>query len=118
MIDWNDCTPLTREEFDTLIGPAIPHLQDMEWKNDWDFFVNDISIAWFCSDFLNRAIELNDYLEYQKYNTKVQDVSTMCQLLATADWSEEEAALREHRAPAIWEMILSKVKLVADAVLQ
>lgn len=40
MIDWNECTPLTRSEFDDFIGAAIPFLKDMEMKNGWDFFVN------------------------------------------------------------------------------
>ena len=57
MIDWNDCTPLTREEFDVFIGAAIPFLKSMEMKNGWDFFVNDLSVRWFCERFLIEAFK-------------------------------------------------------------
>lgn len=33
MINWDDCSPLTREEFDAFISMAIPFLKSMEYKN-------------------------------------------------------------------------------------
>lgn len=74
MIDWDDCTPLTREEFDSFIGMAIPFLKSMEDKNGWDFFVNDMSIRRFCNRFFIEAFKFNDYEDYQRYNTKVKDI--------------------------------------------
>lgn len=34
MIDWDDCTSLTKEEFLEFINLGIPK---MEEKHDWDF---------------------------------------------------------------------------------
>jgi hypothetical protein len=117
MIDWNDCTPLTREEFDVFISAAIPFLKRMEDKNGWDFFVNDMSIGHFCERFIIEAFYLNDYENYQKYNAKVKDMLAMYHILIKADWSEENATLRKDKGSEIWRLILNKVNAIADTVL-
>ena len=117
MIDWNDCTPLTREEFDTFIGAAIPFLKRMEDKNGWDFFVNNDSIGWFCRRFMIEAFYLNDYKDYQKYNTKVKDMLAIYNILAMADWTGEDEILRNDKGTEIWKLVLNKVNTIADTVL-
>ena len=117
MIDWNDCTPLTREEFDDLIGAAIPFLKDMEMKNGWDFFVNDMSIGQFCERFLIEAINLNDYEDYQKHYPKVKDMLELYWILVKADWTEENETLRKDKGSEIWRLVLNKVNAIADTVL-
>lgn len=117
MIDWNDCTPLTKEEFDSFVGAAIPFLKDMEDKNAWDFFVNDISVGLFCKEFLIKAFELDNYKDYQKYNTKVQDMRTIYNILAEADWTPENETLRKYKSSEIWKLVLNKVNVIANTVL-
>lgn len=117
MIDWNDCTPLTREEFDGFIEAAIPFLKSMEMKNGWDFFVNDLSVRWFCERFLIEAFNLNDYESYQRHYTKVQDMRTIYDLLVKADWSPEDNTLRKNKGSDIWKLVLNKVNDIADIVL-
>lgn len=117
MIDWSDCTPLTRCEFNEFISAAIPFLKDMEDKNGWDFFVNDMSIGWFCERFLIKAFELNDYADYQRYNTKVQDMRTIYHIVVKADWTPENETLRKYKGSEIWKLVLNKVNTIADAVL-
>ena len=116
VIDWNDCTPLTRFEFDAFIGAAIPFLMRMEDKNGWDFFVNDMSIGHFCGRFLIEAFKLNDYEHYQKYNTKVKDMKTICNLLVEADWTAEDETLRNNKGSEIWKLVLNKINAIADTV--
>lgn len=116
MIDWNDCTPLTRNEFDDLIGAAIPFLKDMEMKNGWDFVVNNISTSWFCERFLIKARDLNDYEDYQKHNTKVQDFRTIYSIIVKSDWTHEDTVLRENLGTEIWKLVLDKVNSIADSV--
>lgn len=117
MIDWNDCTPLTREEFDGFITAAIPFLKRMEDKNGWDFFVNDDSIGWFCQRFLIEAFKLNDYEVYQQYYPKVKDMNAICGILINADWTAENETLRKDKGSEIWRLVLNKVNSVADVVL-
>ena len=117
MIDWNDCTPLTRSEFDSFISAAIPFLKGMEDKNGWDFFVNDDSIGWFCKRFLIEAFNLNDYTDYQKYNQKVQDMNAIYHILISADWTPENETLRKDKGSEIWRLVLNKVNAIADIVL-
>ena len=116
MIDWNDCTPLTREEFDSFIGAAIPFLKDMEMKNGWDFFVNEMSIGMFCDRFLIEAFELNDYEDYQEHNRKVKDMYTIRDILYDSDWTNENETLRNNKGSEIWKIVLDKVNAVADSV--
>ncbi len=116
MIDWNDCTPLTRSEFDTFIGAAIPFLKNMEDKNGWDFFVNDMSIGRFCERFLIEAFGINYYEDYQKHNTKVQDIRIIYSILVEADWTQENETLRQNKGSEIWRLVLNKVNMVADSV--
>ena len=116
MIDWNDCTPLTRQEFDSFINAATPFLENMEIKNGWDFFVNDMSIGWFCERFLMEAFELNDYEDYQRYNTKVKEMRTIYDILVEADWTEENDALRNDHSCKIWKLILNKVNSIANEI--
>jgi hypothetical protein len=116
MIDWNDCTPLTRKEFDGFINAAIPHLQSMEMKNGWDFFVNDMGHVYFCQDLMWKAFRLNDYENYQVYYQKVQDMLTIYQILVEADWSEEDETLRRDKGSEIWRLVLNKVNAIADEV--
>ena len=117
MIDWNDCTPLTRDEFSLFISTAVPFLKDMEMKNGWDFFVNDMSVGWFCERFLIEAFYKNDYEDYQRFYPKVQDMRAIYDLLVKADWSQENATLRKHKESEIWKLILDKVNSIADTVL-
>lgn len=117
MIDWNDCTPLTRGEFDSFISAAIPFLKNMEMKNGWDFFVNDMSVGWFCERFLIEAFDMNDYEDYQRFYPKVRDMRTIYDLLVKADWSQEDTILREHKGSEIWKLVLDRVNSVADTVL-
>lgn len=117
MIDWNDCTPLTRSEFDSFIGAAIPFLKSMEDKNGWDFFVNDDSVRWFCERFLIEAFKLNEYEDYQRFYPKVQDMRTIYDVLVEGDWSQEDATLRKNKGSEIWKLVLDKVNSVADTVL-
>lgn len=117
MIDWNDCTPLTREEFDGFINAAIPFLKRMEDKNGWDFFVNDDSIGWFCERFLIEAFKFNSYEVYQRHYQKVKDMNAICRILIEADWTEEDETLRKDKDSEIWRLVLNKVNSVADAVL-
>ena len=117
VIDWDDCTPLTREEFDSFISTAIPFIKDMEIKNSWDFFVNDMSIGCFCEGFIIHAFALNDYEDYQKHNTKVKDMLTMQHILVKADWTEEDETLRKNKYSEIWKLVLNKVNAIADSVL-
>ena len=116
MIDWSDCTPLTRKEFDDFIAPAIPFLKQMEYKNGWDFFVNDMSTQWFCQRFILEASELDKHEDYQEHNTKVKDMDAIYFLLMDADWSKEDAALRSDKSLEIWKLVLDKVNAVADNV--
>jgi len=116
MIDWNDCSPLTRKEFDDFISAAIPFLKNMEMKNGWDFFVNDMSFSWFCKRFLIEAFELNDYEAYQEYNTKVQDMLAIGYILIEADWTEEDETLRNDKGSEIWKLVLNKVNAIADSM--
>ena len=116
MIDWDDCTPLTREEFDSFISMAIPFLKSMEDKNGWDFFVNDMSIRWFCDRFSFEAFEFNDYEYYQKHNTKVKDMYAILDVLMEADWTPEDEALRKNRGLEIWKLVLDKVNTIVDSV--
>lgn len=116
MIDWNDCTPLTRFEFDTFIGSAIPFLMRMEDKNGWDFFVNDMSIRRFCERFLIEALNRNDYEDYQKHNTKVKAINAICRILVEADWTAEDETLRKDKGSEIWKLVLNKVNAIADTV--
>lgn len=116
MIDWNDCTPLTRKEFDTFINTAIPFLKDMEDKNGWDFFINDMSIGHFCERFILEAFEHNDYEDYQKYNTKVKDMLTIYHILIEADWTAENETLRNNKGSEIWKLVLNKVNTIADSI--
>lgn len=117
MIDWNDCTPLTREEFDSFINAAIPFLKRMEDKNGWDFFINDMSIGRFCERFIIEAIRLNDYESYQIHNTKVKDMLAMYRILVEADWTPENEILRNDKGSDIWRLVLDKVCTIADEVL-
>lgn len=117
MIDWDDCTPLTRDEFGTFIGAAVPFLKRMEDKNGWDFFVNDDSIGWFCHRFLIEAFKLNEYKDYQRYNIKVRDTNALCCILIGADWTKENETLRKDKGSEIWKLVLNKVNDIADAVL-
>lgn len=116
MIDWNDCTPLTREEFDSFIGAAIPFLKSMEYKNGWDFFVNGFSVGWFCERLLIEAIDLNDYEDYQEHNTKVKDMLAIYLILVSADWTPENETLRNNKGSEIWRLVLDKVNAIADDV--
>ena len=116
MINWNDWTPLTREEFDSFIEKAIPFLKDMEMKNGWDFFVNDMSIGWFCERFLLEAFEYNEYEEHQKHNQKVKDMLSIYNLLVDGDWTKENETLRANKGTEIWKLILDRVNAVADSV--
>ena len=116
MIDWNDCTPLTREEFDNFIRHAIPRLQDLEMKNGWDFFVNDMGHVYFCQDLLWEAFRLNGYKNYQVYYPKVQDMLTIYQILMEADWEKEDELLRRDKGLEIWRLVLNKVNAIADSV--
>lgn len=117
MIDWNDCTPLTREEFNDFISPAIPFLKSMEDKNGWDFFVNDDSIRWFCRRFLIEAFNLNDYKDHQRYNQKVKDINAMDRILIEADWTPENETLRKDKGSEIRKLVLNKINAIADSVL-
>lgn len=116
MIDWDDCTPLTREEFDSFISMVIPFLKSMEDKNGWDFFVNDMSIRWFCNRFFIEAFEFNDYEDYQKHNTKVKDMYAILDVLMEADWTPEDEALQKDRELEIWKLVLDKVNTIVDSV--
>lgn len=116
MINWNDCTPLTRQEFDAFINAAIPFLKDMELKNSWDFFVNDIGVEYFCKDLIIEAFSLNDYEDYQKYNPKVKDMLVIYDLLIEADWTVENKTLRDNKNSDIWKLVLNKVNTIADMV--
>lgn len=116
MVDWNDCTPLTREEFDGFISAAIPFLKDMEMKNGWDFFVNDMSICWFCDRFIIEAFEFNNYEDYQEHNTKVKDMYAIRDVLIEADWTEENETLRKNKGSEIWKLVLNKVNSIADTL--
>lgn len=119
MIDWTDCTPLTREEFDDFICAAIPFLKGMEDKNGWDFIINDMRFNQFCDRFLIEAFELNGYYEKncRWYYPKVQDVETIYRILIEADWTVEDEAFKKDYGICIWEVILNKVNAIADSVL-
>lgn len=117
MIDWNDCTPLTRGEFDSFISAAVPFLQDMEMKNGWDFFVNDLGHVYFCQDLMCHAFSLNEYKDYQIHYPKVQDMIAIDRILRETDWTEEDSTLRKHKESEIWRLVLNRVNAVADAVL-
>lgn len=116
MINWNDCTPLTREEFAAFIEAAIPFLKGMENKNNWDFFVNNTSIKWFCERFFMEALKLNGYKDYYKHNQKAKDVLAVYDLLAEEDWSEENKTRRANKESKIWDIVLNKVNKIADEV--
>lgn len=116
VIDWNDCTPLTRFEFDAFIGSAIPFLMRMEDKNGWDFFVNDRSIRWFCLRFMDEALELNGYEDYQWYYPKLNDIDTIYRILSEADWTAEDETLRKDKGSEIWKLVLNKINAIADTV--
>lgn len=116
MIDWNDCSPLTRKEFDAFINMAIPFLKDMEDKNRWDFFVNDMSIGHFCERFILNAFAHNDYEDYQEHNTKVKDMLAFYHILIESDWTPENETLRKNKGSEIWKLVLNKVNTIADSV--
>jgi len=116
MINWNDYNPLTREEFDGFIKAAIPYLKDMENKNSWDFFINDMSIKLFCDMLFLEAIDLNDFEDYQEHNPKVKDMYVIYNLCLEADWTTENETFRKNRKPEIWKLVLDKVNQIADSV--
>ena len=116
MIDWNDCTPLTRKEFDAFINTAIPFLKNMEAKNIWDFIINDMSIGDFCKNFILYAFEHNSYKNYQKYNTKVKDMLTIYHILIEADWTVENETFRNNKDSEIWKLVLNKINTIADNI--
>ena len=116
MIQWNDCTPLTREEFDDFINTAVPFLQGMEDKNGWDFIINDMRFSWFCERFLLEAFKLNNYERYQHHCPKVQDMHTICGIIVEANWTEEDEAFKNDHGICIWKTILSKVNDIANSV--
>ena len=116
MIDWNDCAPLTRQEFDSFIDAAIPFLKGMEEKNSWDFFVNDMSVKWFCERLILDASELDPSEDYQEHNTKVKDMDAIYEILVEADWTKENETLRNDTSCEIWRLVLDKVHAIADSV--
>ena len=116
MINWDDCSPLTREEFDAFISMAIPFLKSMEYKNRWDFFINDMSIRWFCDRFFIEGFEFNDYEDYQEHYTKVKDMYANLDILMEADWTPEDEILRRDKEVEIWKLVLDKVNAIADSV--
>ena len=117
MIDWNDLTLLTREEFNSFISAAIPFLKRMELKNHWDFSINDDSSQWFCERFLMEAFRLNKYENHQRYNPKVTDMNAIYDILCDSDWTEEDNFIRNNDGVKIWEVVLNKINIVADSVL-
>lgn len=116
MIDWNDCTPLTRDELDDFINAAIPHIANLESKNKWDFFVNDMSISSFCERLFIEAFEINDYEDYQRNYRKVEDIYAIRNILAEEDWEQENKYFRNHKDSEIWKLVLNKVNSIADAI--
>ena len=116
MIDWDKCEPLIRKEFDHFIGVATPFLKDMECKNTWDFYINDMSLDDFCRMFIWKAWEMSDLKECQEYNPKVTDLHTVCDIISEYDWKEDNGFFRQNKNEKIWEIILLKVNEIADSV--
>lgn len=117
MINWSDCSPLTKEEWLNFIKLGIPKLKDMEEKNRWDFFINDVSIKDFCNAYLNYCYAVNGYPEtWQNDYPKVRDLKTACSIIINSDWRKEYSTcyLDETNTIKIYELILNKIYTITE----
>lgn len=111
MIDWNNYTNLTKEEWLDFLKSGFPYLVEMENKNRWDFYINDFNFNIFCNDFLCDAYNLNPPKEWQDTFPKVCDLMTLCNLINEIDWSKEEQKYRNDNNDklTIYHLIFSKI---------
>lgn len=117
MIDWDDCTSLTKEEFLEFINLGIPK---MEEKHDWDFQINGFSIKDFCFDLFCYSYETNGWPEsYKDDYPKVKDLRAIRQIATEYySWRKENFTYYNDktRSTKIYELILSKLYAMAEEI--
>lgn len=118
MVDWNDWSPLTKEEWIDFVKLGIPEFKEMEHKNSWDFYINDFSFSLLCNNFLCYAYDKNAPEDWQDNFQKVKDLMTIWELIDNIDWSEEERKYREDETKRvkIYELIIQKVFDITDEI--
>lgn len=117
MINWSDCSPLTKEEWLDFIKLGIPKLKDLEEKNRWDFFINDLNISTFCDDYFGYCYAINGYPEFWQDNyPKVKDLAAACSIIVNSDWRQENSIcyLDKTNTIKIYELILNKVYTITE----
>lgn len=116
MIDWNDCTPLTKEEWIEFINFGIPELKEMEYKNSWDFYINDYGFNFFCNDLLCYAYKIDSPKEWQLEYQKTIDLKKLWRMVEGLDWTKEEKKYRSNKEGKfkIHELIINRLYQFAD----
>lgn len=113
MINWSDCSPLTKDEWLDFLNLGIPHLKEMESKNDWDFHINDFSFTILCNNFLCHAYHSNLPKEWEERLPKAKDLMTIWDLIDEIDWSQEEHRYKYQKENnenlTIYGLILGKI---------
>lgn len=114
MLDILECKRLTKKELKEFINLGLPYLKEMEPKNNWDFFVNDLPFKIYCNILFYKSVELSNHKDifYDKHSNypKINDIHIFWDMVTIDDFFiEEETRLRNQECITIWELIYNKL---------
>lgn len=119
MLNVLECKNLTKEELIEFINLGLPYLKDMELKNNWDFFVNEIGFTSFCEELFQYAIKVlkQEELFFDKYCSypKVNEINDFFDIVEEKEFfKEEEKRIKQKEDITIWELIYNKLKIYIE----
>lgn len=115
-----ECSQLTKNEIEEFLKKGMPKLRDMERRNTWDFYVNDVGFYSYINQLFIYAFEaynikyIHDYYSYPKVN-ELDELRNLI-LEDTETLIRYENKLREERKVEnlIYELVLEIVMLTVN----
>lgn len=119
MLNVLECKNLTKEELIEFINLGLPYLKDMELKNNWDFFINEIRLNTFCDEIFQYAIKTlkQEELFYDKHSNypKINEINDFFDIVEDKEFfKEEEKRIKQKEDITIWELIYNKLKIYIE----
>lgn len=118
IINWNDYSPLTKDEWLEFVEKSIYFLKKRENKNDWDFFINNFSFSMFCDMSFCESYDIIRPKIWQDNCTKAKDLKAIWDLIIESDWTKEENKYKKDndRSLMIYDLISKKIYNITEEI--
>lgn len=115
MINWNDCSPLTKDEWLDFVALGIPQFKNRESKNSWDILINGFTMDMICHELFCLSYAINPPEEWQRPFQKVKEMNEIWDYITEIiDWSDEDKEYAADHNLCIADLVINKVNEITN----